>query len=51
MNKKTFFYKRSNTLIKEILKQDLAKLLKEQTLVSKLFSKKNIQIYIFSVEI
>lgn len=49
MNKKTFFYKRSNTLIKEILKQDLAKLLKEQTLVSKLFSKKKYpDIYFFS---
>lgn len=49
MNKKTFFYKRSNTLIKEILKQDLAKLLKEQNLVSKLFSKKKYpDIYFFS---
>lgn len=49
MNQKTFFYKRSNTLIKEILKQDLAKLLKEQTLVSKLFSKQKYpDIYFFS---
>lgn len=50
MKQTTVYYKISNTLINNLKHRDDIKILKKPSFLTKLFSKKDIQIYIFIVE-